>query len=167
MFCGKCGYDLKGEEVSYCPYCGAPVNYQKPFVTNQNQNGNVIKDVKSDLGLMKKKNVFIAVFIIAFAVLAMGIAFFRGSYDLVGTWVCNDDNEWIITFNEDGKFYDSMSYFLYYDDVGNWNAVSEGMLYFSSVGSSATCEYELGFNTLTIYTENSTIPYYVFTKVRD
>lgn len=83
---------------------------------------------------------------------------------LVGTWRCTTDEEWTLTFSEDGTFYDSDSYFLYYTSVGNWKIPSDGVLYLECVGDSGTVEYELNGNILTIYVTGSVNPSYSFQK---
>ncbi|MBD5513636.1 MAG: hypothetical protein HDR06_03020 [Lachnospiraceae bacterium] len=83
---------------------------------------------------------------------------------LVGTWSCTTDDEWILTFNADGTFYDSDSHYLYYTSTGNWDIPSDGILHFACVGDSDTYEYELKGNTLIIYETLSVNPFYSFQR---
>ena len=83
---------------------------------------------------------------------------------IVGTWICTTDEEWTLTFKENGKFYDSDSYFLYYTKVGTWTIPSDGILYLDSEGDDDTFEFELKGNMLTIYVENSRNPSYSFRR---
>lgn len=69
-----------------------------------------------------------------------------------------------MTFSDDGTYYDSDSYFLYYTSVGTWKTPSDGILYLKGVGDNDTLDYELKGNILTIYVKNSVVSSYSFQR---
>ncbi len=153
MYCSNCGNELKGNE-NYCSKCGQ--------ITVKAQSAEPDKKVTSSSLKL----------VIALAVVCLPIIIIAGANlkvkspeeQLIGTWVCTTEEEWILTFKEDGSFYDSDSYFLYYTDVGTWDIPSDGILHFECVGDSDTLDYELKGNILTIYVTNSVNSSYSFQK---
>lgn len=152
MYCSNCGNQIERNE-KVCSKCGKAV----------------LKEAHSEIdkNVITSKKIKTIVFIIAIMlsiIVCLNLMNKNPEEPLVGTWICTTDEEWILTFKEDGTFYDSDSYFLYYTDVGTWNIPSDGIIYFDCVGDNATLDYELTENTLTIYVTGSVNPSYSFRK---
>ncbi len=152
MYCPKCGKEIE-QGKKFCPDCGPDIS--------QEQNNTSRKIIK-----------LIAILIIAAAVI-LGVTRLHGEGGknaLVGTWICTSDDEWLISFEEDGSFYDSDNYFLSgyygYGDgyVGTWRILEDNKLYLSGEDSKERLDFELDGNVLTIYVENSAQDYYQFQK---
>lgn len=152
MYCLKCGNKMD-EDARFCSKCGKPV-------TGRRISGLIEK------GLPSKNIRIIALAIVLLLVILGGVKLLTKSTEksIVGTWVCTTDEEWTLTFKENGTFYDSISYFLYYTNVGNWEIPSDGILYFNSDGDEDTFEFELKGNILTIYVTGSVYPSYSFQR---
>lgn len=158
MFCGKCGCELKNEDMAYCGNCGAPVKEMnagslKPNLGEKGLAGMEIGDKK------KKRIIMIAALAVIAMIFIVKFCFMNDrspESKLIGTWVYIDDSsdeKWQLSFNEDGKFYDSDNCLLIFD-VGNWSVVPDGKLYLSCVGDYGTWDYDLRGNILTIYENN-------------
>lgn len=164
-------------------YAGTQPNYGAVPGTMQNTGaGQVIPMGQGPIGYAgtqtayaaapvtaRKKNIVPIVAIIA-VVAVVAIAVFvlinKDSNSLIGTWQCTEDEDWILTFNKDGTFYDSDSYFLYYAKTGSWNIPTDGQLYFENYMDYEMVKYELNGKTLKIYVNGSVVSYYTFKKIK-
>lgn len=152
MYCLKCGNEIE-EDAKFCSKCGKPVTEGQP-------SGLIEKGLSS-------KNIRIVVLAVVLVFIIFGgIKLLTKSpgNSIVGTWICTTDDEWSLTFSDDGTYYDSDSYFLYYTSVGTWKTPSDGILYLKGVGDNDTLDYELKGNVLTIYVKNSVVPSYSFKR---
>lgn len=154
MYCQKCGNKID-EDAKVCAQCGAPVAKTMSFLMDKKISPQHIKII------------IIAVSIIA--VLGLVKLMVKSPEEnLVGTWVCTEDDDWFLTFGEDGKFCDSEINFLSYTTVGAWKVLSDnGVLYLDSLDDDPvdTYNFELKGNKLIIYTGYSDNSYYSFRKV--
>lgn len=152
MYCLKCGNKLD-EDAKFCSKCGKPVTEDQP-------SGLIKKCLSS------KKIIIIALLIALVLVIFGGVKLLTKSTEksIVGTWICTVDEEWSLTFKDNGTFYDSDSYFLYYTKVGKWEIPSDGILYLKGDVDEGTLDFELEGNILTIYVTDSVYPFYNFQK---
>lgn len=152
MYCAKCGNKI-GEDAKFCGKCGEPISDGQPSGLDKKER--------------QSKNIrIIALAVVIVLIVFGGIKLLTKSPEnrLVGTWICTTDEEWSLTFSDDGTYYDSDSYFLDYNSVGTWKIPSDGVLYLKGVGNNDTWDYELKGNVLTIYVKNSRVSSYSFKR---